>query len=136
MTAAAPDGRPGPASGVLGVLLCDDNPMILETLGEVVRAQPDMRVVGTARSGERAVDLARLHRPDVVVLDVRFPGGGPTVAAAVARCSPTSRVVAFSAYDDKGSVEQMLGVGVCAYVLKGAGNRELLAAVRGTAQAL
>ncbi|MFE9848680.1 response regulator transcription factor [Streptomyces sp. NPDC005576] len=127
MTAVTPDGLPEPR---LSVLLCDDNQMILEILGDVVRAQPDMRVVGTARDGARALHLARQHRPDVVVLDVRFPGGGPSVARDIAICSPGSRIVAFSAYDDKGSAEQMLSVGVREYVLKGVSNREVLAALR------
>ncbi|WEH39077.1 response regulator transcription factor [Streptomyces sp. AM 2-1-1] len=128
MTAGAPGGLPGPSP--LSVLLCDDNPMILESLGDVVRAQSDMEIVGTARDGARALELAQRLRPDIVVLDVRFPGGGPSVAREIARCSPDSRIVAFSAYDYKGSAEQMLSVGVLEYVLKGVSNRDFLAALR------
>ncbi|MFJ6700677.1 response regulator transcription factor [Streptomyces sp. NPDC091272] len=111
------------------MILCDDNQLLLETLIEVVQAQPDLTVVGTARTGEQAVRLARTRQPDLVVLDMRFPGGGPAVARDIARCSPASRIVAFSAYDDKGSREQMMSVGVCEYVLKGVSNRELVAAL-------
>ncbi|MEU1350544.1 response regulator transcription factor [Streptomyces sp. NPDC005775] len=127
MTAATPAGAPG---SPFSVILCDDNVMLLETLREVVQAQPDLEVVGTARSDEHALRLAHRHQPDLVILDVRFPGGGPFVARDIARCSPGSRIVAFSAYDDKGSVEQMMNAGACAYVLKGASNRELLTALR------
>ncbi|MEI7031852.1 response regulator transcription factor [Streptomyces pratensis] len=127
MTATVPDGSPG---SPFSVLLCDDNVMLLETLSEVVRAQPDLRVVGTACDGEQALQLVRHHRPDLVVLDVRFPGGGDSVARGIARCSPASRIVAFSAYDDKGSVEQMINAGASEYVRKGVSNRELLAALR------
>lgn len=119
----------------LSVILCDDNALLLETLIEVVRAQPDLEVVGTASDGEQALRLAARHQPDLVVLDVRFPGGGHFVAKGIARCSPASRIVAFSAYDDKGSIEQMKDVGVTEYVLKGASNRELLAALRRAAEA-
>ncbi|MEU8959042.1 response regulator transcription factor [Streptomyces sp. NPDC048518] len=132
MTAAAEDGSP---RSPFSVLLCDDNALLLETLDEVVRAQPDMAVVGTARDGEQALRLAALHRPDLVVLDVRFPGGGPSVARGIAKCSPASRVVVFSAYDDKTSVEQMTSAGAREYVLKGTGNRALLAALRRAAEA-
>ncbi|GGV27538.1 hypothetical protein GCM10010277_09160 [Streptomyces longisporoflavus] len=125
MTATA--GRPGPP---LSVLLCDDNAMLLEVLSEVVQAQPDLEVVGTACNGEQALRLAYRRQPDLVVLDVRFPGGGPSVAREIAQCSPGSRIVAFSAYDDKGSIEQMKNAGVFEYVLKGASNRELFAALR------
>lgn len=131
MTAAASDGSPG---APFSVLLCDDNVMLLETLSEVIRAQPDMEVVATACHGEEALRLARRHRPDLVVLDVRFPGDGPSVARDMARCSPASRILAFSAYDDKGSVERMTSAGVSEYVLKGTSNRELLAALRRLAE--
>ncbi|MGW7053639.1 response regulator [Streptomyces sp. NPDC054887] len=127
MTATASDDTAG---APLRVLLCDDNAMLLDALGEVVQAQPDLEVVGTAVSAEPAIRLARRHEPDVVVLDVRFPGGGCHVAREIARCSPGSRVVAFSAYDDKGSVEEMRRAGARAYVLKGVTNREFLAALR------
>ncbi|MFI2780624.1 response regulator transcription factor [Streptomyces sp. ALB3] len=122
-----PGGSPG---SPFSVLLCDDNVMLLETLSEVVQSQPDLEVVGTARNGAQALRLAEHHLPDLVILDVRFPGGGPTLARTIARCSPASRIVAFSAYDDKASVEQMTSAGVLEYVLKGASNRELIAALR------
>ncbi|MGW0909578.1 response regulator [Streptomyces sp. NPDC002853] len=128
MTAATPaDGRP---RSPLSVILCDDNALLLDTLSEVVRAQSDMEVVGTARDSEQALQLASHRRPDLVVLDFRFPGGGHVVAQGIAQCSPASRIVAFSAYDDKGSIELMKNAGVVAYVLKGASNRELLTALR------
>ncbi|MEU9031846.1 response regulator transcription factor [Streptomyces sp. NPDC048383] len=144
-----PPSRPGldtgqdtmtPAPGCspdlsFSVLLCDDNLMLLETLREVLQAQPDIEVVGAARDGEEALRLTHRHQPDLVVLDVRFPGGGPSVAADIARCSPSSRIVAFSAYDDKGTIGQMMDAGVCAYVLKGVSNRELLSALRRAATA-
>ncbi|MEV7401931.1 response regulator transcription factor [Streptomyces sp. NPDC091267] len=126
-----PGSSPGPP---FSVILCDDNVLLLETLSEVVQSQPDLEIVGTARNGEQALRLAGHHQPDLVLLDVRFPGGGPAVARDIARCSPASRIVAFSAYDDKGSVEQMTSAGVLAYVLKGASNRELLTALRRVAK--
>ncbi|MCX5386832.1 response regulator transcription factor [Streptomyces sp. NBC_00083] len=127
MTAAPP---PTAADAPFSVLLCDDNTLLLETLTEVVRAQPDLEVVGTARDDAQALLLARRLQPDLVVLDVRFPGGGHRVATSIAACSPGSRIVAFSAYDDKASVEQMRSAGVHAYVLKGTSNRDLLDALR------
>ncbi|MEU1016133.1 response regulator transcription factor [Streptomyces sp. NPDC005900] len=128
---SAADDRSHPP---LGVLLCDDNALLLEALAEVVGAQPGLEVVGTARDGEQALRLAARHRPALVVLDVRFPGGGPRVARGIRRCSPSSRVVAFSAYDDNGSVEEMKSAGVVEYVLKGASNRVLVAALRRAAE--
>lgn len=136
MTGATPEGSDSdPGSSAFSVLLCDDNVPLLETLSEVLGAQPDFEVVGAAGDSEHALRLAELHRPDLVILDVRFPGGGHAVARAIARSSPASRIVVFSAYDDKGSIEQMMNAGAREYVLKGASNRDLLAALRRTATA-
>lgn len=128
MTAAAPGGDTSDL--LFSVVLCDDNAALLDALGEVVEAQPDLEVVGMACNGEEARLLVARHHPDLVVLDVRFPGGGPAVARDIVRCSPASRIVAFSAYDDNGTIEQMMSAGISEYVRKGASNRELLAALR------
>ncbi|MEV8224809.1 response regulator transcription factor [Streptomyces sp. NPDC079167] len=131
MSAETPERRPG---SPFRVILCDDNVMLLEILSEVVQAQPDMEVVGSACNDDQALQLAKRHQPDLVILDVRFPGGGPSVAKEIARCSPASRIVAFSAYDDTASAQQMRSAGVSEYVLKGMANRELLAALRRAAE--
>ncbi|MFF0049134.1 response regulator transcription factor [Streptomyces sp. NPDC005498] len=114
----------------LRVILCDDNAILLDALREVVQAQPDLEVVGTASDAEEALHLVRRHKPDLVVLDVRFPGGGHLVAQQIGRDSPATRMLAFSAYDDSSSMEQMSRAGVSGYLVKGVTNAEFLAALR------
>ncbi|MET7548343.1 MULTISPECIES: response regulator [unclassified Streptomyces] len=114
----------------LRVILCDDNAILLDALREVVQAQPDLEVVGTASDAEEALHLVRRHKPDLVVLDVRFPGGGHLVAQQIGRDSPATRMLAFSAYDDSSSMEQMSRAGVSEYLVKGVTNAEFLAALR------
>lgn len=133
MTADVSEGSTAPP---LGVILCDDNRILVDALGEVVRAQPDLEVLGTASDADEALRLVRRYKPDLVVLDVRFPGGGHLVAQEIRRTSPATRVLAFSAYDDSGSVEQMRNAGVGQYVVKGVTNAEFLAALRGLGAAL
>lgn len=66
-----PAGRGGP----LRVLICDDNDMLRAVLAEVVEAQPDLTLAGSAADADEAIRLAVARRPHVVVLDLRFPGG-------------------------------------------------------------
>ncbi|MFI6080340.1 response regulator transcription factor [Streptomyces sp. NPDC051217] len=127
MTTGAPQE---PADPPLTVILCDDNEILLDALREVVRAQPDLEVLGTASDAEEALRLVRRHKPDLVVVDVRFPGGGHLVAQETLRTSPDTRMLAFSAYDDSSSVEQMRRAGVSEYMVKGVTNAEFLAALR------
>ncbi|MFC8238369.1 response regulator transcription factor [Streptomyces sp. NPDC057284] len=114
----------------LRVIVCDDNAILLDALREVVQAQPDLEVVGTASDAEEALHLVRRHKPDLVILDVRFPGGGHLVAQQIRRDSPATRMLAFSAYDDSNSMEQMSRAGVSEYLVKGVTNAEFLAALR------
>ncbi|MGI5271268.1 response regulator [Nonomuraea sp. CA-218870] len=117
----------------LTILIGDDQPLIREALKEVLAAEPDLEVVAVAADAREAVRLAADHEPAVAILDVRMPGGGAWAAGEIRRLSPATRVVAFSAYGDSHSVDEMRRVGVCEYLLKGLPNSDIVAAVRRTA---
>ncbi|MFD9305643.1 response regulator [Streptomyces sp. NPDC060048] len=112
------------------MLICDDNTMLRAALAEVVRAQPDLTLAGGAADADEAIRLATAHLPHVVVLDVRFPGGGPYTAEQILRAVPGVRILAFSAYGDQGPRAEMAAVGVAGYLVKGVANARLLAEVR------
>ncbi|MER7828387.1 response regulator transcription factor [Streptomyces sp. NPDC096097] len=122
--------QPAPPGGHLRVLVCDDNDMMRAALAEVVRAQPDLILAGSAADADEAIRLATVRRPHVVVLDVRFPGGGPYTAQQILRAVPGVRILAFSAYGDQGPRAEMAAVGVAKYLVKGVPNAVLLAEIR------
>ena len=77
-------------------------------------------MVGAGEDADEAIALAEEHDPDVVVLDVRMPGGGgPRAAREILHRAPDTRILAFSAYDDSGTVAEMKRAGVVEYLLKG-----------------
>lgn len=113
------------------VLVADDDPMIRMALSEVLEAEADLHVVAIAEDAEEAVVLTAEHDPDVAVLDVRMPGGGGTHAAREIRAhSPRTQLLAFSAYDDSGTADELKRLGVREYLIKGVTNAEIVAAVR------
>jgi DNA-binding NarL/FixJ family response regulator len=115
----------------LRVLISDDDPMIRDALREVLDSEPDIDVVGVAGDADEAIALAAEHVPAVVVLDVRMPGGGgPRAAREILNRVPGTRILAFSAYDDSGTVAEMMRAGIVEYLLKGSPNTEIVAAVR------
>ncbi|MFG2988333.1 response regulator transcription factor [Streptomyces sp. NPDC048257] len=114
----------------LRVLICDDNDILRAALAEVVGAQPDLILAGSAANADEAIRLATARRPHVVVLDVRFPGGGPYTAEQILRAVPGARILAFSAYGDHGPRNEMAAAGVAGYLVKGVTNAGLLAEVR------
>ena len=122
-----------PAMERIRVLIADDEASIRESLTTVVESDPSMEVVGTAPDAQGAIELAELRQPDVALLDVRMPnGGGPRATREIVRCSPPTRVVALSAFEDRESVLTMLRAGAKSYVGKDASNEQILEAIHGT----
>ena len=115
----------------LSVVISDDDAMIRDALREVLDAEPDLEVVGVAADADEAIDLTRRHVPAVVVLDVRMPGGGGGRAAReIRRLAPGTGILALSAHADLAAVEDIRAAGVTEYIVKGAPNRDIVAAVR------
>lgn len=113
------------------VLISDDDPMIRDALRDVLEAEADIAVVAVAGDADEAIALAEHHSPSVAVLDVRMPGGGgPRAAREILQRSPGTRILAFSAYDDVSTVAEMTQAGISEYLMKGAPNLEIIAAVR------
>ena len=56
------------------VVLADDHPLVLTALEQLFQSEPDFEVVGCHHDGATALEAVRLHRPDVMVLDLRMPG--------------------------------------------------------------
>ena len=113
------------------MLISDDDELIRAVLKEVLDEEPDIAVVAVAGDVDEAIRLAEHHRPAVAVLDVRMPGGGGARAAReIARCSPDTAILAFSAYADRASMAGLAAVGVTEYLVKGVPNAKIVEAVR------
>jgi DNA-binding NarL/FixJ family response regulator len=69
------------------VLVVDDHAPFLELLSDLLRATDHLEAVGTARSGEQAVELARTLRPDLVLIDFRMPGMDGAEAAKLMKAA-------------------------------------------------
>jgi EAL domain-containing protein (putative c-di-GMP-specific phosphodiesterase class I)/DNA-binding NarL/FixJ family response regulator len=115
------------------VLIADDEPEFRSALGALVTRAPGLELVGTATHAQEAIQLACRSNPAVAVVDVRMDGGGASVARYLKRFAPDVRVLALSAYDDQGTVRQMLQAGATGYLLKGTAARDLVAAIERTA---
>jgi EAL domain-containing protein (putative c-di-GMP-specific phosphodiesterase class I)/CheY-like chemotaxis protein len=117
------------------VLVADDDAVMRDTLADVVRSDADLELVAAASDAQEAVELTHLHRPDVALLDVMMPGGGgPRAAREIRAASPGTRVVALSAFDERGAVLEMLQAGAAGYLVKGASVEEILEGIRRAAR--
>ncbi|MGI5168513.1 response regulator transcription factor [Spirillospora sp. CA-253888] len=113
---------------MLGVLIVDDHPMVREGLRGMLAAEPGITVVGEAASGEQAVAAARELRPEVVLMDLRMPGGDGL--DAIRRLAGRHRVVVLTGYDHDADIAAAVAAGAAGYLLKDVTRAELAAAVR------
>ncbi|HEX6361829.1 MAG TPA: response regulator transcription factor [Albitalea sp.] len=119
----------------LRVLLADDHAVLREGLALLIDAQPDMCVVGQARGGREATQLAQRLRPDVVVVDVSMPDlDGAEATEQIRVDSPGSHVLALTRHADQGYLRRMLRAGATGYVLKKTAGDALVDAIRTVSQ--
>jgi EAL domain-containing protein (putative c-di-GMP-specific phosphodiesterase class I)/CheY-like chemotaxis protein len=112
------------------VMVVDDEDSVVEVLRALIGSDPALRFVGAAKDAERGIQLALEERPDVVLMDVRMPGGGGVraVREIARRCAPT-KVVALSAHEDVDTKIRMIGAGAEAYIPKSESTDEILRAI-------
>ena len=116
------------------VLVADDHPFFRQGLRTLVDASQELELVGEATDGREAVRLARESAPDVVLMDLRMPGlSGIEATRAVVAADPDIRVLVLTMYEDDDSVFAAMRAGARGYLLKGAGEAEVLRAIRAVA---
>ncbi len=118
------------------VLLVDDHAVVRQGLRSYLGSFGDIVIVGSAASGEEALDLLETCLPDVAVVDLLMPGGmdGFATIRRVRAQSPHTQVVVLSGYSDDARVLAALRAGAIGYVRKEADPEVLLAAVRAAAR--
>jgi DNA-binding NarL/FixJ family response regulator len=113
------------------VVLADDHPLILEGLDQLFRLEADFDIVARCVNGVEAVEAVRRYQPDVLVLDIRMPGGGGIEALrSLQREKLPTRAVIFTAGLDEGEVVEAMRLGVRGVVLKSMPSQMLLRCLR------
>ncbi len=119
------------------VLIADDQALVRGGFRALLDAQADIEVVAEAADGDTAVALAREHRPDVVLMDVRMPGSDGLDATRRIVADPEladTRVVILTTFDLDEYVFEALRAGASGFLLKDTEPVDLLAAVRAVAR--
>ena len=113
------------------ILVAEDHLVARVGVTTIVNMQDDMTVVAEATNGHQAVEMFRLHQPDVTLLDLRMPGMGGVEAALVIRSEfPGAKMIALTTYGGDEDIRRALAAGVHAYLTKDVLHDELLKAIR------
>jgi DNA-binding NarL/FixJ family response regulator len=120
---------------VIRVLLVDDHPVVRAGLIGILDGEDGIEVAGEAGSAAEAVTAARAVRPDVVLMDLRMPGGdGVSATAAVLKAVPATRVVVLTTYENDTDILRAIEAGATGYLLKDAARADLVNAIRSAAR--
>ena len=115
------------------VLLADDQALLRGTFRLLIDSCEDMEVVGEASNGQEAVDLARTHHPDIVLMDIRMPGTDGLAATAAICEDPElagTRVLVLTMFETDEYVAKALRVGASGFLGKYVTTDALLAGIR------
>jgi DNA-binding NarL/FixJ family response regulator len=110
----------------LRVAIIDDHPLFREGVVHTLRGTKSLEIVGEGGSAEDALRIAREKLPDIVLLDVRMPGGGVEAARSIARACPVVKMIMLTVSESEQDVAQALEAGAKGYVLKGTSGSDLI----------
>ena len=113
------------------VLIVDDQEIVRQGLEIILRAQSDLQVVGLAEDGERGLELAREHQPDVVLMDIKMPRlNGIQATQKILQASKATQVIILTTFDTDELIFAGIRAGAKGYLLKDAPSDVLTDAIR------
>ena len=115
----------------LSIMLVDDHEVVRLGLRMVLEQVPDTKIVAEAGSAEEALRLCSLHRPGVVIMDIRMPPGKSGIEACrtIAERWPEIQVIMLTSFADDALIGEAIAAGAVGYVLKQGGTGELVRAL-------
>jgi two-component system nitrate/nitrite response regulator NarL len=116
------------------IAIVDDHPVFREGVVGMLTHVDGVEVVGEGATAADALKVAKELLPDVILLDVRLPGGGVEAAASIARVCPNVRTIMLTASENERDVTSALQAGARGYLLKGSSGPEVVETVRAIVQ--
>jgi NarL family two-component system response regulator LiaR len=113
------------------VMIVDDHAVVRGGLGKFLMVNRDLELVAEASDGAEAIQLASLHRPDVILMDLMMPDmDGATATRLIRQKFPKVQVVALTSFKEEQVVQNALQAGAIGYLLKDVSADELARAIR------
>jgi DNA-binding NarL/FixJ family response regulator len=112
------------------ILLVDDHKLIRDSWSFILNSDPRFVVVGETSSGEEAIEIARVKKPEIILMDVNMsPLNGFDATKQIHNISPESRVIAVSMHTMPAYAKRMLQLGAMGYVTKNSSKEEMITAI-------
>ena len=120
---------------MINVIIVDDHPIVRAGMKAVLQTAPDIHVITEGSTGVDALELTRIHTPDVLVLDINLPdSNGLEVTRQLVKRGASTAILILTAYDDAQMIFNLLESGATGYVLKDEALETLTHAVHAAAR--
>ena len=120
--------------GKTRILLADDHLVVRMGIASIISFESDLEVVAEADTGEEAVALARVHKPDVVVMDLMMPKlNGADATVAILQENPAVRVLILTTFGTSDDMRRAFDAGAAGGLVKSSSQAEIIAAIRAVA---
>jgi DNA-binding NarL/FixJ family response regulator len=112
------------------VILADDHEFLRDGLKAMFKKLKDVRLISEASNGKELLDAVVAMQPDIVITDIKMPIMDGVQATTIIREKfPTTKIIAFSNYDEENLIVDMITAGADGYLLKNASKKELTEAI-------
>ena len=125
------------ANGPITLLICDDHKILTDALAMVVERDGSLRMIASpVHVPEEAIELCRVHQPDVVLMDIVFKGhmDGIKATRKIKEVSPATKVVIMTAHDDDRLLVEAVEAGASGFLGKEEAANEVLSAAKAAAE--
>lgn len=119
----------------ISIIIVDDHTLLRDTWSLVLNSHPDFNVINSTGSGEEALNLCRLHKPRIVMMDINLPGmNGVEATREIIKLSPKTRVIGISLHNQPAYVKKMMNAGASGYITKNSTRGEMIDGLKQVAQ--
>lgn len=119
------------ATRTIRILIAEDHQVVRQGFIALLNMVDGLSIVAEASNGLQAIELFRLHKPDVTLMDLRMPGmGGVETITAIRREFPDARIIVLTTFDGDEDIFRAIQAGARGYLLKGMSVDELIDAIQ------
>ncbi|NNF33600.1 MAG: response regulator transcription factor [Saprospiraceae bacterium] len=120
---------------MIGILLCDDHPLVIEGLKLIIQSHDQMEIIGSVHNGQEAIDFLSEHEVDILLMDINMPVlNGIEACKIIQKEHQEVKVIMLSMLDDLHITKKLIEYGAKAYILKNASKDEIIQSILGVAE--
>lgn len=116
---------------MIKVLIADDQDILVEGLKLILSSETDIEIIGTANNGQKAYELCKYKKPNVVLMDIQMPElNGVEATALIKKDFPEIKIIVLTTFNDDQYIYDALKNGASGYLLKDTSPSEIANAIR------